>query len=165
MTDRTPEQILDLAITAAGTADVVRLSSLIHNAVLAAPDIAFTRPVLTDLWSLRWPRHLAGHGSRRPEARVNRSLPNLIAVGVVSGVQGPDMRVLDGALLRFLAERVYMAEALDVQHPLSNTLPVGEVTRAALVELLAAPLVPPSPAVTPEPDSPSPAVSGQPAGG
>lgn len=152
--DRTPEQILDLLIYAAGNADVVRLSALIHDAAAAGAE-TFTRPVLVDRWSARWTHHLTQPGRYRPEQRVGRSLPTLTGMDALSDLPGPEMRILDPQMVQFLAARVYMAEALDVQHPTSNTLPVGEATRAVCTALVYGP---PDPPVEPETDETSPAV-------
>lgn len=137
MTDGpTPEQILASLITAAGNADAVRLASLVHNASVAGVEL-FNRPLLTSMWSERWRHHVEMPG-KKPEQRVNRSVPLLTGCTALASVGGPDLVVLDADILQFLADRVYMAEALDAQAPASNTLPVGEATRAAAAALVSA---------------------------
>lgn len=140
MTQPDPESTLSNLIQAAGNADAVRLASLVHNATVNGQVQTFTRQYLVDAWSARWRRHVAAPAGRRPEQRVNRSLPVLIAVTAVAALDGPNLSVDDPDILQFLADRVYLAEALDVQNPLSNTLPVGEATRAAAAALVAASL-------------------------
>jgi hypothetical protein len=136
-TDRDPEQILELLISAAGNADAVRLASLVHNATQAGVD-TFNRQWLETAWAQRWRHHLTGPPNRRPPARVARSLPVLIGVTALASIDGPDLKADDLDILQFLADRVYLAESLDVQAPTSNTLPVGEHTRAAAAALVAA---------------------------
>lgn len=131
-TEMTP---LDILLQAAANADAVRLASLVANAADAGVT-RFNRPYLTDAWSQRWRHHLRLPGARRPEQRVNRNVPVLIGVDAITSVAGPDFAVSDPDILAFLAGRVYLAESLDVQAPTSNTLPVGEQTRAQAAALL-----------------------------
>ena len=152
--DRTPEQILELLILAAGNGDVVRLAALVNDSVTAETP-SFTRAGLQDAWSARWTHHLTGPASLRPPGRVNRSLPNLIGATVVSGMDGEDMTVQTPAMLSFLAERIHLAEAQDRTRPANLNLPVGDSTRAAAAALVAAATDPP---VDPESNEPVPAV-------
>lgn len=141
--ERNPEQVLDLLMTAASTADVVRLASLIHTAAATGTQ-TFTRPLLVELWAARWRHHLSVRaGRRRPELRINRALPNLISVGAVTGLQGQKFGVADADRLEFLASRVHTAEALDRQRPTSNTVPVGRAERATAQRLVHGPTADP----------------------
>jgi hypothetical protein len=132
-----PSQTLTQLIQAAGNADAVRLAALAYTAYQSGSD-TFTRQYLTDAWTARWRQHLSQPDGRTPAQRVNRAIPVLTACTALVTVGGPEVKVGDADILQFLADRVYMAEALDRQAPMSNTLPVGEQTRAAAAALVAA---------------------------
>lgn len=131
---RDPQETLLLLIRAAGNADAVRLASLIHTATGGGVD-TFHRRYLVHAWQGQWGVR-AGVTAASLERRVNRAVPVLVGVGALMSVGGPDLRVDDVDVLEFLADRVHLAEALDVQAPDSNTLPVGEGTRARAVALV-----------------------------
>lgn len=167
MTAPTPEQeqIIALLISAAGNADAVRLASLVHNATTGGGVQMFTRQYLVDAWTARWRHHAQMPGRYRPEQRVNRSLPVLIGVTAVASVGGPDLKVSNPNVCQFLADRVYMAEVSDAQHPMSNTLPVGPETQAAAVTVVLAMVNPSVNAGTAQPQQPItaiPAIPGTP---
>lgn len=124
---------LDRLVAAAGNADAVRLAAVVA-AMTDAGTEQVTRDLLVTAWSQQWRHHL--YGPRKPAQRVQRSLPVLIGVDAMTSIAGPYLRVRHTDVLHFLADRLYLADALDVQAPTSNTLPVGQSTIEQAAELV-----------------------------